>query len=180
MKSVCMVAHPDDCVIFGYSLMHHTPHWQWAVCYLTYQRSDPRGREFERFWSDRGIGTLFLGFQDDYRDIDARQPSFDTHAAAQSIHDVCKFADVVLTHDTQGDYGHPHHRFVNQSVAQLDHPGVITFAAPGTGTHQFTLDPVDYDAAALPLHYDIIRGFHPRTHTNEYHIPDCLTKWRDL
>jgi LmbE family N-acetylglucosaminyl deacetylase len=170
-----MVAHPDDCVIFGYSLMHHTPHWQWAVCYLTYQRSDPRGQEFSRFWAERGIDTLFLGCLDDYRDIEAGQPSFDVDAAARSIRDVCRFADVVLTHDQQGDYGHPHHRFVNQCVEVLEHPGLIRFAAPGTGTHRFTVDPVDYDAAALPLHYSIIRDFHPDRHANEYRIPYTLT-----
>lgn len=168
MKAVCMVAHPDDCVIFGYSLMRNVPRAEWSVCYLTYQRDHERGREFKQFWHQFDIDTMFLGYQDDWRDIDLGRPSFDTNQACRDIQDVCKFADIVLTHDKAGDYGHPHHRFVHRCVELLCHPGMITFAAPGTGTHQFSIDPVDYTAENLPLHWSTIKNFHPESHRNEY------------
>jgi hypothetical protein len=56
MKAMAMVAHPDDCVIFAYSFMHHHKHLDWTVCYLTYTEQDARGREFAEFWQRRGAG----------------------------------------------------------------------------------------------------------------------------
>jgi len=177
MKALCMVAHPDDCVIFGLSLIHNTPQLEWSICYLTYRDRDARAQEFAYYWRQRGIPCLFLGFEDDWRDIEAGRPSFDTHAAQNAIRDVCMFADVIATHDEHGDYGHPHHCFVNNCVRMLSHGDVITFAGPGRGTHQFTVDPVDYDQSCLPLHWEVIHGFHPALHRNEYNImPDTASK----
>lgn len=170
MKAVCMVAHPDDCVIFAYSLMHHTLYLSWRVCYLTYQQEDNRAQEFVQFWNRRGIKTTFLGFTDDYRDIAAERPSFDTNQARDAIHAELNLADVILTHDAEGDYGHPHHRFVNRCVELMCHDHVITFARPGSGTHHYMIDDPDYDADQLPLHYDVIKKFHPNQHRNSYHI----------
>lgn len=170
MKAVCMVAHPDDCVIFAYSLMRRFDRLLWHVGYLTYLPSDDRAREFAEFWSRRSVSTSFMGFVDDYRDIESGRPSFDTNAARDAIHDLVKDADVIVTHDAEGDYGHPHHRFVNRCVSLLCHDHVITFAAPGSGTHEFAIENPDYDANELPLHWSVIQGFHGDVHRNSYNI----------
>lgn len=170
MKAICAVAHPDDCVIFGYSLMHNFPDLKWHVVYLTYSAHDSRGQEFERFWQARNITTAFLGFKDDHRDIAAGYPSFDTNLAREALHSELSDADVILTHDAEGDYGHLHHKFVNRCVQLLCHDHVITFAPPGQGTHDYALDPIDYDQSELPLHWDIIHSFHPHQHRNSYSI----------
>ena len=170
MKAVCMVAHPDDCVIFAYSLMYHFQDLDWCMVYLTYNDADSRAIEFQRFWHQRGIPTKFLGFVDNYRDIEAGRPSFDTNAAREAIHAEIRDADIILTHDSKGDYGHPHHRFVNRCVQLLCHDHVITFAAPGTGTHDYDIENPDYDADQLPQHYDVIKGFHADRHRNSYHM----------
>jgi dolichol-phosphate mannosyltransferase len=31
MKALCLVAHPDDCVIFAYSYIHHHPEYSWRL-----------------------------------------------------------------------------------------------------------------------------------------------------
>lgn len=170
MKAVCMVAHPDDCVIFAWSLIHHFPALDWHIGYLTYQASDSRAQELQKFWQLRNIPTSFLGFLDDYRDIEAGRPSFDTNAARDAIHTVVKGANIILTHDQEGDYGHPHHRFVHRCVSLLCHDHVITFAPPGKGTHDYEIQAPDYDRTELPLHWDVIQGFHVNTHRNSYHI----------
>lgn len=174
-----MVAHPDDCVIFAYALMRHTADLAWTVCYLTYDLSHQRAQEFEKFWHDRQVRTVFLGFQDDWHDIESAQCSFDTELAKGRIHAVCQSADIILTHDVHGDYGHPHHCFVHGCVLQLCHAGVITFARPGQGTHQFAVH-MDYDRSCLPLHYDLVRGFHPLQHVNAYAVPDRVARVLDL
>ena len=78
MKAMAMVAHPDDCVIFAYSFIHHYPQFDWTVCYLTYTEHDARGCEFAKFWRARGVATNFLGYIDDYHDLETGVCSFDT------------------------------------------------------------------------------------------------------
>ena len=161
-----MVAHPDDCVIFAYSYMHNHPEHDWTICYLTYSEWDPRGQEFRQFWSRRNIPTIFLGYRDDYRDIENQKISFDHEQARREIGNIIKAYDLVLTHNQQGDYGHIHHRFVNE--ATQDHPHRITFAGPGQGTSKYSIEPGTYSLDELPLHRDIIAGFHVSQHNNEY------------
>ena len=85
MKALCLVAHPDDCVIFGYSYIHHHPEMKWHICYLTYCEWNPRGRELKQFWAKRGITCIFLGYTDDYRDIENKQISFNEEQARREI-----------------------------------------------------------------------------------------------
>ena len=175
LKAVVMVAHPDDCVIFAYSFMHQYSELDWTVCYLTYTESDERGREFAEFWQQRGVATKFLGYVDDYRDIEAKEISFDTEAAAKDIKEAILNQDIVLTHDHNGDYGHLHHVFVNQTVC-FNHTQVVCFAGLGQGNVKYTLDPGLYSLDELPLHRDVIAGFHQHTHANEYTINERTKK----
>ena len=175
MKAMVMVAHPDDCVIFAYSFMHQYPQLDWTVCYLTYTESDARGREFAEFWKQRGVATKFLGYVDDYRDIAANKISFDTEVAAESIKEAIQGQDIVLTHDHRGDYGHLHHVFVNQTVCQ-NHNQVVCFAGLGQGNVKYAVDPGVYSLDELPLHRDVIAGFHQHTHVNEYTVNERTKK----
>lgn len=167
MKALCLVAHPDDCVIFGYSYMYHHPEHEWTVGYLTYTAADPRGAELQQFWQRRGIECVFLGFEDNW--LDQEQQQLNCWPAAEARVKCSSLAagyDVVLTHDQHGDYGHIHHRLVHDAVA--DHPGLITFAPPGQGTTTLTLPPDTYSIQELPMHGNVVQGFHPREHRNSY------------
>lgn len=166
MKALCMVAHPDDCVIFAYGFIHNHPEYEWTICYLTYTEQDARGREFADFWQRRNIKTKFLGYVDDWHDIENKQISFDTESAWIDIQSAIAGEDLVLTHNTEGEYGHLHHVFVNQASA--NHPNRVTFAGPGQGTVKYSIEPGIYSSDELPMHRDIIFGFHPHIHTNEY------------
>lgn len=167
MKALCIVAHPDDCVIFAYSYIYNHPELDWTVCYLTYTAESDRGQEFVRFWQSRNIESRFLGFLDDHRDQDAQRLNFwygvDAEAACW---DVAKDFDLVLTHDAEGEYGHIHHRVVHQGVAA--HPNLVTFAKPGHGTVSYTVPSNAYSLAELPLHANIIKNFHWDIHSNSY------------
>ena len=175
LKAMVMVAHPDDCVIFAYSFMHQYPEFDWTVCYLTYTDADARGREFAEFWQRRGVATKFLGYVDDYRDIEANKISFDTATAAEDIRQAIQDQDVVLTHDHRGDYGHLHHVFVNQTVCQ-NHNRVVCFAGLGQGNVKYSVDPEVYSLDELPLHRNIISTFHMHTHANEYTVNERTKK----
>lgn len=166
MKAITMVAHPDDCVIFAYSYIHNHPEYEWTICYLTYAEWEDRAREFKEFWARRNIPTIFLGYHNDYRDIENKKISFDTVQAAREIGNIIADYDLVLTHDAEGDYGHLHHQFVNQATA--DHPHRVTFAGPGRGTVKYSVEPGTYSLDELPIHRDVVAVFHSETHTNEY------------
>jgi len=167
MKALCLVAHPDDCVIFGYSYIHHHPEHEWTVGYLTYTADDARGAELQQFWQRRGIGCVFLGFEDDWHDQEQQQfncwPPMEARAKCSTL---AAGYDIVLTHDANGDYGHIHHQLVHQAVC--DHPGLVTFAPPGQGTVTLALPPDTYSIQELPMHGNIVQGFHPREHQNSY------------
>lgn len=168
MKAVAVVAHPDDCVIFAYSYIYNHPEYQWTICYLTYAEWEPRGLEFREFWNRRNITTMFLGYRDDYRDIENKKISFDQAQAFKEISTIIKSYDLVLTHDEQGDYGHIHHVFVHQATSA--HPHRVTFAGPGRGKVKYSVPAGTYSLDELPMHRDIIARFHTNNHTNEYTV----------
>ena len=173
MKAIVMVAHPDDCVIFAYSFMHAYPELDWTVCYLTYEADDYRGSELKAFWDRRGIKTKFLGYVDDWHDIENKQISFDEARAWIDIQEAVSSSDIVLTHDADGDYGHLHHVMVHQAVADY-HPNMITFAGVGKGNAKFVIPAGVYTLDELPEHGPVIAGFHKEQHANEYFIPDTV------
>jgi LmbE family N-acetylglucosaminyl deacetylase len=175
MKAITVVAHPDDCVIFAYSFMHHYRHLDWTVCYLTYTAQDPRGKEFANFWSRRGVATRFLGYIDDHHDLETGVCSFNTADAAESIRQVVQNQDLVLTHDHKGDYGHLHHKFIHDTVCN-SHGHVVTFAGVGQGNVKYTIDSDVYSLDEFPLHQEVVAGFHQSAHTNEYAVSDRVRK----
>jgi len=170
-RALCMVAHPDDCVIFAWSFMWHHPHLRWTVAYLTYEAGSDRASELADFWQRRELACVFLGHKDDHRDLITGVCSFDTDQARQQIQALVSDHDLVLTHDQQGDYGHLHHRFVHECVTQV-HDRVICFAPiSGPGT-LYQVPHSAYDPSELPMHHSTILGFHPQGLANRYHVPE--------
>lgn len=167
MKAICMVAHPDDCVIFGYPYIYHHSDWAWTVAYLTYTADSERGQELTRFWHRRGVATEFLGYQDHPQDHENDLClTWDPREAMEAVRKCVGSYDRVLSHGVNGDYGHVHHRLVHEAVQA--HPDLVIFARPGTGTITLTLPTTAYSLEELPLHAAVIGGFHVSTHTNSY------------
>lgn len=167
MKALCMVAHPDDCVIFGYSYIYNHPELDWTVGYLTYTETDPRGQEMAAFWQRRGIDCVFLGFEDHWHDNEQKKfTRWHSDAAATACWHLAQHYDVVLTHSADGDYGHIHHQLVHRAVSQ--HHNVVTFAQHSQGTVTLTVPPGTYTLDELPMHGNIIQSFHLDQHKNSY------------
>lgn len=168
MKALTMVAHPDDCVIFAWSFMHHYNHLEWTICYLTYHEHDLRAQEIARFWQPLGIPLIFLGHTDDYRDLETGRYTFAADLAEKDIKRELPNHELVLTHDRNGDYGHLHHKFVHDVVSRF-HSHVITFASPQSGNAEYVVENPDY--SALDIHRDIVQSFHTQAHKNRYDVP---------
>lgn len=169
MKALCMVAHPDDCVIFGLSYIHNHPELDWTIGYLTYTATDPRGSEMAAFWQRRGINTVFLGFEDHWHDNEQKQfTRWTEESAERACWNLARQYDLVLTHDEAGDYGHIHHVLVHQAVKW--HPRLVTFAPPGQGV-TYSVPTAAYSLDELPQHGGVIAGFHIQQHQNSYKEP---------
>jgi hypothetical protein len=176
MKALCMVAHPDDCVIFGYSFIYRYQKLDWTIGYLTYTEESPRGSEMAAFWRRRGIKTVFLGFEDDYADQQQqRLTRWSGNVARQRIQELAQGAELVLTHDAAGDYGHIHHQLVHNALA--NHENLVTFAPHGQGTNRLVIPPGVYDPSEMPTHSDIISSFHSMGHINEYVVPSTVKEF---
>lgn len=173
MNACVIVAHPDDCIIFAYSLMYQHPKLDWSICYLTYTEHTIRGRELKEFWNKRNIPTVFLGYVDDWHDIENKKISFDEEQARLDIQQVAQGQDIVVTHDANGDYGHIHHIFVHDVIVGC-HSNVITFAGIGQGTTRYTIPAGIYSLDEFPTHREVIEGFHRNGHINEYFIPNDI------
>jgi LmbE family N-acetylglucosaminyl deacetylase len=167
MNAICMVAHPDDCVIFGYSYIYHHPEYSWTIGYLTYNSSDDRAVEMSRFWQKKNVKCVFLGFKDHWHDQEQQTYNFwSPDDAQQACWNLSKDYDLVLTHDQHGDYGHIHHRLVHNAVKQ--HPRAVYFAPHGKGNIDLSVPPDTYNIDELVLHKDIIVPFHLNGHQNSY------------
>jgi LmbE family N-acetylglucosaminyl deacetylase len=165
MKALCLVAHPDDCIIFAYSYIHNHPDMDWTICYLTYTAWEPRAKEMIEFWKKGIFMGVCLGYTDDYHDIENNKISFNTEHAEHEIKNIINLYDLVLTHDEHGDYGHIHHVFVHNCAK--GHPQLVTFTKSGHGT-EYTIPVGTYTLDEFPQHQDVVAGFHNKEHKNSY------------
>lgn len=171
INAIALVAHPDDCIIFAYSFIYNNPQFNWTIGYLTYTADSERGAELAKFWAARNIDVKFLGFVDDYRDIEKDRVSFDATAAYKAVYILSGQYDLVLTHNVLGEYGHIHHRFVNNAISSTA-KHVVTFADVNSGNVKYHVPMSAYSLDELPTHGDIIQGFHSKDHKNDYLVSE--------
>lgn len=153
MKALVLVAHPDDCVIFASGYMDAHPEHTWTIVYLTHWWWHKRGREMARYWRRRGIKTKFLGFKDHGRDLGTNTlltwPEVD---ALQVLRRAAKGYELILTHNAEGEYGHPHHRVIHKAVKDFPVPKVYFSLDPNDLTY-----PLNIGLVELPRHAESIR-----------------------
>lgn len=157
LKALCVVAHPDDCVIFARPFIEQHPQFKWTILYLTYRGYDPRAAEMTAYWRKRNVITVNLGFVDDHRDMESNQVSFDAEQAQREIANISSRYDLILTHNADGDYGHIHHKFVNSAVQPVDKPKV--YFASYEQQNMECQAAGDIGLTELPLHRDVVSGF---------------------
>ena len=158
MHAYCVVAHPDDCVIFARPYIDNHPEYSWSIVYLTYQHLDDRAQEMTRYWIKRGVGVQFLGFIDDYKDQQTQQFNFwDPLAAEGVLQQAVEGAALILTHNADGDYGHIHHKLVHGALCQMDVPKVYFASTFNYNTRYIAKGDLPLDE--FPLHRDVIVQF---------------------
>lgn len=159
MRALMMVAHPDDCVIFGHHFLSKHVHLSWRICYLTYDREHPRSLPYQRYWHDRGVLTDWLGFPDEWDAVKAGELGFDRDGAMRSMRNQINGYDIVLTHNARGEYGHPHHLLIHQAVSSTDVPAVWFGSYPEICNEIIKADDPLFDPGLFPMDEAVIRGF---------------------
>lgn len=157
LKAICVVAHPDDCVIFARPFIRLHNQFDWTILYLTYAEYEPRGKEIADFWKNQGVTTVHLGFNDTHLDMENDRISFNSEQAAREIVNIVHEYDLVLTHNPDGEYNHIHHKFVSFTVSATGKP-VVYFARPGQQNYICNLKE-NLDLELLPLHREVISMF---------------------
>ncbi|HYN20661.1 MAG TPA: PIG-L deacetylase family protein [Thermoanaerobaculia bacterium] len=115
-----------------------------------------------------GIGTVeLLGYVDPLPDGKARAPEVQPDALGRQISSIAERlqAAAILTHGSNGEYGHPAHRLVHEAVGSLNGEGPVLYtfnaAAPGVslwgGVNRD--DPADLTFDSTPVREAKLRAF---------------------
>lgn len=163
MQAVCLVAHPDDCVIFAWPFIEAHPEFEWTIVYLTYRETEPRAQEVTTYWDRRSIVTAFMGHKDDFYDQQTGKFNFwEPKLVAENVKINVEAYDpaLILTHNADGDYGHIHHMFVHRIANSIDKPKVYFASTFNYNKEYQVVTPVATDE--LPLHKEVIEGFQDR------------------
>jgi len=158
MQAYAVVAHPDDCLIFAKCFIDNHNQFDWTIVYLTYNSKDSRAIEMSRYWNARSVKTLFLGFLDQYVDQETQKLNFWTKdQASEQVKNTVSNADLILTHNQKGEYGHIHHCTINEIMREIQVPKIYfslneTYNKEYTTMNQITLDD-------FPIHKEVLSGF---------------------
>lgn len=133
INALVIVAHPDDETVFCGGTLLVNKDWQWTIITATYQVTEQRYKEFEKAMScykNYGVNikeyrTLSLedGNMEELSQIDWQlwRSAFTT---------IKMSPDIVITHNTLGEYDHPDHRAANCISNEL-YKNVWEFVCPG-------------------------------------------------
>ncbi len=135
LDAVMIVAHPDDDGLFGGALQKRLRFLKWGIVCLTYSLDHQRGQELVSWQNSLGTPTAtiqFLNFPDDPSDLLRKESSFSVALIKDALNALDIRAKLVVTHNSLGEYGHPHHTDLHQAV-------VASFINPvffGTGSRK--------------------------------------------
>jgi len=128
MNKIMIVAHPDDESIFGGSLLIRESDWK-VVC-VTDAHQEWRKLEFEK-------AMKFLRITDyEIWDFSDNLPAFTpawTEEITEEISDKLKKVlsekkyDKIVTHNSEGEYGHNQHKAIHQIVKNLVKENLYVF-----------------------------------------------------
>ncbi len=157
-RARCLVAHPDDCLIFGFHYILSHRQYQWSVTYLILANDSPRVAEMRRYWAQHSVDVTSLELPHDPppSDLVRGRCSIPFAQARHAVQVAVRDCDLVLSHGETGEYGHPHHLFLHGILRGLGLPFVAFDVGPDA-PERFGV-PRD-EQGSLPLHGRAIRRF---------------------
>ena len=177
VKALLIVAHPDDETIFCGGTMLTYPAWKWTIVCMTHAESSPRHRHFwnamNRF-EELGVNidNHFMLGQEDHPN---RKLTQEEEATWRSALKSCNLSsDLVFTHNTLGEFGHEHHKYLNTLVHEL-FPNPWEFICPGA--KNVNPQPGKKSMKEVPLSDDVLRK---KLEVFRDCYPSEQYLWRDL
>ena len=150
-RALCLVAHPDDCLIFGWHYIRSHRQVPWSIRYLILENDSPRVEEMRGYWARHAIDVVSLDLPHDPppSDLTTGRCSIPYEQATSAIAATVRDYDLVVSHGAAGEYGHPHHRFLHRILKDLG-LAFVAFDLDAAAPLRFAV-PRD-DQASLPLH----------------------------
>jgi len=115
---------------------------------LTHDKGDQRLIEMSKFWMHYPVTLDFLLQEHNESDEEDFTLSFDREVAREKIVDACSDADLLLSHNHLGEWGHVHHVFVNSVVEQIEKPTVY-FGYQNDNDNNLIIPPKEYGNAKI-------------------------------
>ncbi len=178
VNALIAVAHPDDEIIFSGGTMLYYPNWHWTVVTFTGPENEERFRQFKKameYLKSLGVGIvayLTLG----QKDTGMKNLSDNEFLAwKNAIQEKCFAPSLVFTHNTKGEYDHPHHKSVNRIIHQL-YSNVWEFICPGAVN--FNPQPMKTRVNEVPLSVEILatkKDIFDRFYPSEHNLWDNLS-----
>ncbi len=132
-RALLVVAHPDDETIFTGGLTLRSRETRWTVVCCTDEGNRARqgeflcACEFLAKHSGNHVEPIFLGL------MPQRDGHIDHPELAKALEPYAPGYEIVFTHNSQGEYGHEHHKLVHRSVIEsIGNPNTWVFVSPGS------------------------------------------------
>lgn len=132
VKALVVVAHPDDETIFCGGTILSNLEWEWKILCMTSDGESVRYKQLEKAVSAyRNLGVRSISCETlNQKDAQVEVGLEDRLNLETIIRKLDLSADVVLTHNREGEYGHPQHKALSEVVNKI-YPNVWEFICPG-------------------------------------------------
>ena len=178
MRNLLFISHSDDDTIFCGGTILSNPNDSWHVVCMTFNLEDePRGVEFKNAMENYkrlGVNLTYqmLGWEDIVlNDLDIKR-------WRDSVKNLNLEVDAVYTHNSEGEYHHPHHVAVNKIANELfPNTRIYEFICPTMYRLQLVYQPFLAHTKVVPLSPDIMRkklDIYNNNYTSQ------LENWRNL
>jgi len=160
IKKLMIVAHPDDELIFGGSLLLEP---DWFIISVTNDDNKIRRKEFRGLMKDLKQNFIMYDHEDTMETDYVDQKT--TNKLRKIIENNKKTLKMIVTHNQRGEYGHEQHKAVHRAVTKLCKEFGLT-----KKLHYFKKGTKKLPAATINRLYELMKVRYP----SQYQVLDRL------
>ena len=137
VNALVAVAHPDDEIIFcGGTILTH-PNWNWTIVTFTGLENSERVCQYQNAMEHLILSGVNINKYLSLSQIDSGNDlsKLESQKWKNAIQELKFSPDIIFTHNTEGEYGHTHHKSVNLIINDL-FDNVWEFICPGAKNTQ--------------------------------------------
>lgn len=174
MKNLVLVAHCDDESIFMGGTILTNPKDEWHIVTMLFTPEDkPRGIEFKNAMENYKRLGVNLTYEMLGEPVEANIDTWKEKVKSLNLN-----PDAIYTHNSEGEYQHPHHIAVNKIANELFKDKTIyEFICPTMRASQLIYQPFLANTKVVPLSPEVLRkklDIYNNNYTSQ------LENWRNL